>query len=116
MIVDCAISSINDTVTVLVNELDVTRTIGETSSLESLLGCYACSVTAIGIKIRTCEVTVGLKSPDFTPLLAAITGIDEVCIIVPLSNDSLVIRKVRYSVNIDITEIMSPVNCKFPTT
>ena len=105
-VVHCIISCItpvDHAVTVLVNELNVTRTISEgfillQTSLVSDALCITCNVAiSVGYEVIPCKVAIGLKAPDLTILFTSVLSVDKV-IRIPLGDSSLIVSKVEVSV------------------
>ena len=102
-----SISPVDNSILVLVYELDITRAEFELAGLEESLAC------GIGDILKRFKVPVSLESPDFTIFLAGIITIDHV-VAIPLENLCLIVGKVGDGIESEGSEVMVPVDVEFP--
>ena len=91
MIIGRTLTAVDLAVAIEILELDVARAVGELAALESFLRGDARLIRAVGIEVLLREVAIRLEAPDVAVALAAVVGVEQLRVVVPLYDGGRVV-------------------------
>ena len=114
VVIGRTLTAVDLAVSVEILELDVARAVGELAALESFLRGDARLIRAVGIEVLLREVAIRFEAPDVTVALAAVVGVEQLRVVVPLYDGGRVVAQVGVGINRDLIEAATPVDIQLP--